>query len=410
MKAYRFSPSPTGRLHLGSARTALISYVMSRKTNSKFYYRIEDTDAARSTKEFEDEITESMSWLGIHSESEVIRQSDQESSGVYRDIAKALIANGLAYYCQCSKKDLQNMKGAQLAQKRPLGYEGTCRARGHDKGVLRLNIGAVRMYLEPNEFGGGKDLRFADNVYGDRHVDIRDLRDIVLLRTNGTSTYLMANTVDDTITGITNIVRGADILPQTAIQILLRRVITAVLDLDTPIPSYTHVPLVLGENGEKLSKRAPTTKSIKELKEMGILPDAITQFILSIGNNSVPRDKALTLDEIVEVYDEKHNAKNNVAFSFHLLLHINKLHIRRMASSYWSHHESVVDICKYRFKTLEEVTRDIQLSHDIISTHKKALQVLKDSDFNPEDCRKFRDTHLDGESSMSLSRLYTLSI
>lgn len=406
-KVFRFSPSPTGKLHLGSARTAMISFIMAQKHNADFVLRSEDTDAARSTLEFEQEINDSLAWLGASTKHPIIRQSEQEESGVYKDIAKTLVSLNLAYYCQCDKLTLKKMKVMQMSQQRPLGYEGTCRSYGHDKGVLRLNIGAVRMYLEPNEFGGGKDLHFTDGVYGSRHTDIRDLRDIVLMRSNTTATYIFANTIDDTITGVSNIVRGADILPQTPIQILLRRVIIQALNLSADVPEYMHVPLVLGEGGEKLSKRSPTTMSILELKEMGILPDAITQFILGVGNNSVPRDKAVSLDELTKVYDVAMNAKSNVAFSFHQLLHINKLHIRKLKSEAidGTYDTKLFDMCKHRVNTVKELIADLKNSQDIISNFGNDLKQLKDIGFTKESCIDFRTNKLGGATSMSLDLL-----
>lgn len=406
--SYRFTPSPTGKLHMGSARTALVSYVLSKQANKDFIIRIEDTDVARSTTAFETEILDSLKWLGIKHEGNIVRQSQQEAEGVYTQAADILVSMGLAYYCGCSTADLKRMKVMQMRQKKPLGYEGTCRTAGHSKGPLRLNIGAVRMFLEPNEYGGGKDIHFTDGVYGSRHIDIRDLRDVILLRSNGTATYLMANTVDDMLANVDSIVRGADILPQTAIQILLRKVLSKAYSLPQEQPTYTHVPLVLGESGEKLSKRSPTTKSIMDLYEDGIMPEAIVQFILGVGNNSVPRDRALTMDEIVEVYDASQNAKNNVAFSHHQLLHINKLHIRKADNKSLSfvYPEELVELCKNRVSTLNELREDLRKSYKIIQNFDGHLHELHKYDFHSDKCKEFRFTYLEGEPSMCLRTLH----
>ncbi len=412
--SFRFSPSPTGKLHIGSARTALISYVLSQQTNAPFIYRIEDTDVARSTKAFEVEMMDSLKWLGMTSDEAPIRQSDQESSGIYKEIAQRLIDAGLAYYCNCSKLDLKKMKVMQLQQKKPLGYEGTCRAYGNPSGVLRLDIGAVRMFLEPNEHGGGKDLYFHDAVYGDRHIDIRDLRDIVLLRTDGTATYLMANTVDDTLSGVTDIVRGADLLPQTAIQILLRKVLVRVMGLNPQLPAYTHVPLVLGETGEKLSKRSKTTKSIKELEDEGILPEAIIQFVLGVGNNSVLQDSKQSLEDIVKTYDSSQNAKKNVRYSDHQMYRINKLHIQAMTHGEINEHlrtsyeAKLIDVCKYRVNTMVLLKQDLEKTQMILKTFDNDLDQLQSNDFNDDACQLFRLNKLGGESSMSLKDLASL--
>ena len=409
---YRFTPSNTGKLHLGSARTALISYVMSKKANKPFHLRIEDTDAARSTQEFEDEILDSLDWLGIKVDTEITKQSVNESSGLYGDVTKILIDKGLAYYCQCNIQSLKRLKAAQMRAKKPLGYEGNCRASGHTSGVLRLNIGAVRMFLDPNEFGGGKDIHFTDGVYGARHVDIRDLRDVVLMRSNGTATYLLANTIDDTMIGIHNIVRGADLLPQTAIQILLRQTIVKALSLTDSKLSYTHVPLVLGESGEKLSKRSPTTKSIRDLRYEGIMPNAISQFILGVGNNSVPRDRYVSPDELIDLYDETKNSKNNVAFSEHMLKHINKLHIRESSNTELRRlidisdcPSEVLEVCKYRSDTINALRYDVKNTMFVLNKFDEQLRVIPQT---IEAYKEFRHSKLGDLATLGIPELQKL--
>jgi glutamyl/glutaminyl-tRNA synthetase len=384
---------------------------MAKKSKSAFHYRVEDTDQARSTLEFEENLRESLEWLSITSELPTVRQSSQEEAGVYKDIVDAMVKAGVAYYCQCSTMALKKLKAQQIAMRKPLGYEGACAVSGHTSGVVRLNISAVRMFLEPNEFGGGKDLRFTDSVYGPRHVDIRDLRDVVLLRADGTATYLLANTADDFLTGVTDIVRGADLLPQTAIQILLRRVMAKVLKMPIVDPRYTHLPLVLSESGEKLSKRDPKTLSILDLRDQGFLPTAILQFILGVGNNSISKDKAMSLEEIVQAFDPSMNAKNNVAFSFHQLLHINKLHIRKMPAALIApeYPEALVDVCKTRFKTLVDVREDIAKSYRIKTVHHDSLASLASLGFPESACKTFRANNI-GEPSMALEVLWELQV
>jgi len=410
--AYRFSPSPTGKLHLGSARTAMVSYVLSKQAEAEFHLRIEDTDLVRSTKAFEDEIIESIQWLGVQFNNAVIRQSEQEEAGVYKDIGKKLVDAGLAYYCGCTKHSLQKMKAAQIQAKLPLGYTGVCREANHSSGALRLNMAAVRLALDSKgEYGGLKHIKFTDSVYGPRNTDLRDLTDIVLLRANGEATYLLANTVDDLFSGVTRVVRGADILPQTPIQIVLRQSIATTLSMPIDIPEYTHVPLVLGESGEKLSKRSPTTKSIMDFKADGILPDAITQFALAIGNSSITKTEALTLQEIIECYDASKNAKNNVAFSVHQLLFINKLHIRRTPNDVLnklmgtSFSEETLQICKHRVNTLVALKADAEAAEFIIKTFEKELKDLESKGFPPKECQDFRVTCLGGASGIALNAL-----
>ena len=393
----------------------MISYVLAQQANAEFFLRVEDTDTVRSTKEFEVDILNSLAWLGIKHSGTIIRQAEQEASGLYKDVAKKLVEAGLAYYCGCTRISLQKMKMAQIQEKLPLGYTGVCRDSGHESGALRLNMAKIRLALDTQgEYGGLRHLKFTDNVFGSRNNDLRDLNDIVLLRANGEATYLMANTIDDLFSGVNNIVRGADILPQTIIQIVLRTVIARVSHLPEDIPIYTHVPLVLGENKEKLSKRSPTTKSVLEMKAEGLLPDAIIQFALAIGNNSVPKEEALSLDEIVKIYDASKNAKNNVAFSVHQLLFINKLHIRRTSEDELNtlmgtdFTPEVLKVCKFRVNNLVSLKEDAENVNLILSNFATELKELKATGISGETCKKFRDAHLNGASGVALDVLATL--
>jgi len=414
-KAFRFSPSNTGKLHLGSARTAMISYVLAQQVNADFHLRIEDTDLARSTEAFERDIVESISWLGIQFNETVVRQTQQAEGGLYSQVADILTKNHLAYYCGCSRLSLQKLKAAQIQDKLPIGYTGICRGKEHSTGPLRLNMAAVRLFLdEDNEYGGLRHIKFTDNVFGSRNTDLRDLNDVILMRASGDATYLMANTVDDLFSGVTDIVRGADILPQAPIQIILRTIVAKLMHMPIDSPQYTHVPLVLGEGGEKLSKRSPSTKSILELKAEGIFPDAITQFTLAIGNNSISKEKALNLQEIVECYDPKQNAKNNVAFSTHQLLFINKLHLRRASTEELntlmgtSFLDEVLTICKGRVNNLVSLKEDAEQVTGILDKFDGELYELKESGITPESCRAFRDEYLNGSSGVSLKILASL--
>lgn len=409
-KRFRISPSPTGTTHLGTARTGLVSFILAKKAKAPFHLRLEDTDAVRSTEQFAEGIVEAFTWLGVDFEKEVIKQSEQETAGVYRDIAEALISSGIAYYCGCSPSVLKKMKAHQVKNKSRLGYVGACRDSEHPSGALRLNIGAVREFLdENNEFHGGlKDLRFTDGVYGPRHVDIRDLNDVVLMRGNGAATYIFANTVDDMLTGITDIVRGADILPQTALQIVLRRVMSKLLGKSQTDPVYTHVPLVLGENKEKLSKRAPTTTSIVQYREAGYLPEAIAQFALALGNKSIPMEEPLSMVQIIERYDESQNSKVNIAFSEHQLLFVNKLHLRIKSAKELnklmgtSFSEDLVNTFKARTKTLVQLKAEIEDALEIHKTYLSELKALAQLGFQSANCAKFRESFLDGKCTVGL--------
>jgi glutamyl/glutaminyl-tRNA synthetase len=380
---------------------------MSIKMNSKFILRIEDTDKARSDVKFTEELMESLRWLGIQWEPTVMLQTQQEAEGVYHHFVESLLHLGLAYRCGCSQQTLKMLKAHQLKNKLILGYEGNCRSARHDTGPIRLNWSAVRMFLEPNEYGGFKDVYFADTIFGSRHSDIRDFRDVILERSDGSATYFLANTFDDVVAGVTNIVRGADLISQTAMQIVFRRVIQKVLGIDNEHHHYTHLPLVLAEGGEKLSKRDAATKSIKNYKDEGILKDALVQFILGVGNHSVPKDRAVGFEELVELYDITQNSKNNISVSEGLLLHINKLHMRSMPLEAFSDLlpstmpiPEVLALCIPRAKTLN------QLADEINNAYHDALALPGKPSGAP--FAYLRSTYLNGRPTMSIPELYEI--
>lgn len=404
----RFSPSPTGKLHLGSLRTALISYF----TSEKFVLRIEDTDAKRSTKESEVEIIDTFQWLEIPIEGDVVRQSQQEADGAYRGIVDALVAQGYAYYCNCSVDQLKEMKSQQIKNKeRRLGYNGKCREAKNDigSGVVRLNSRKI------GEERGDKFFTFEDDVFKTRRVDFRDVPDAVLLRANGTATYVLANTIDDMQAGVNYIARGADIITQTATQMALREAIAWSTSMANPTVQYSHLPLILGGRKEKLSKRNPDTKSILEYKQQGYTKEAIVQFVMSLGNKSIPTDRALSMQEMHTAYDVKHLRRNDTAFLEHKLLHLNALHIKRMSVEdisndiyelYGTRIDSkLLSGFHYRAQTLLELKQKCGEFTDAIAAHKPELEQLQKSGFSIEGCKEFRREALRGMRTPPLKEL-----
>lgn len=402
----RFSPSPTGKLHLGSLRTALISYF----TSAKFVLRIEDTDAKRSTKESEVEILDTFDWLNLAVTGEVVRQSQQEQDGVYKGIVEALVDHGYAYYCDCSVEELKEMKSQQIKNKeRRLGYNGKCRSAGRTSGVVRLNsrrIGEER----PDKF-----FVFKDDVYHTRRVDFRDIPDAVLLRADGTATYVLANTVDDMVAGVNYISRGADIITQTATQMALRYAINVSAGIPNPEVKYAHLPLILGGQKEKLSKRNPDTKSILEYKADGILKEAIIQFVLSLGNHSIPTNRALSVEDIKMLYNVSLLKRNNTAFLEHKLLHLNGLHIKQASANYLSSqiksiYGATIDNklligFRDRVQTLKELKEKCEAFSLAVSAHPSELKALRDNLFSVEACKSFRAKVLEGMSTPPLKEL-----
>ena len=403
---FRIAPSPTGRFHLGTTRTAVISRILAEQSGSAFILRLEDTDVARSTKEFEQNILDSMEWLGLTYTGPVLRQSRLTAEGRYKELAELLLKNGLAYYCGCSMQDLQAMRAAQIATKSShIGYTGLCRTSDHTSGILRLNIDACRMYLDDkHEYGGKRDFHYTDHVFGVKHIDIRSMSDVVLARPDGSPTYIFANTVDDLLSGVTHIVRGSDINPQTPIQILLRMTLTRLLSLDQSlaIPEYSHLSLVLDADNGKLSKRDPKTKAILDYKAEGYLPDAIIQFVTGLGNTSISYDQAMSHEEVVRTFDVAKSKRINVAFSEHMLRHVNKLHIRATADERLCtlvkdlYGDAISPRLMHLYKERAHTLEDISILHRKVeagvSTFKDKLEEVHKNGYKPIECKEFRAT------------------
>ncbi|MDG2049681.1 MAG: glutamate--tRNA ligase [Myxococcota bacterium] len=284
----RFAPSPTGFLHLGSARTALFNWAFARHHGGTFVLRIEDTDHDRSTRESEAAVLEGMRWLGLDWDEGPIRQS--ERSGRHRAAVVSLLESGRAYRCICSKDSLEARKNEDLASGGNGLYDGRCRdlALGPDCGNH-----TVRIRL-PREGALG----FDDLVFGPSGQDASQIGDAIIQRSDGTPLYNLAVVVDDIEMGITHVIRGADHHPNTPLQVAIYRA----LGVDPPF--FAHVPLIVGESGKKLSKRRDNV-SIQEFQQEGQLHEALVNWIVRLGW-SHGDDEVFSLDDIARLFDLDH--------------------------------------------------------------------------------------------------------
>ena len=409
----RFSPSPTGKLHIGSIRTALISFIVARQSKGSFILRIEDTDKVRSTKESEQEIYDTFEWLGIqHDNKDVVRQTEQTDE--YATIIELLLKAGYVYRCNCTVDQLKEMKIRQIKQKaKRIGYEGTCRDAHNSEGTVRFNAEFAANQL------GLLNVTFDDKLFGYRRTNFRDINDVVLMRTDGSATYLLANTADDVMAGVNYVTRGADLLPQTATQMLLAAAIRQVLNINKKPTEYLHLPLVLGESREKLSKRNDSTKSILDYRAEGILPNAIMQFILGLGNGSISYSNVMDLDAIIKEYDVEKLRKINTSFAEHTLLYINKSHmqstdsaeLRRLLHETYESDVPVgfIDIYKYRCATLKDLRDKADELMPVIHEHKDKLHNLKKEGFPADKCCQLRTEVFNGKSTAPLDELVELA-
>jgi glutamyl-tRNA synthetase len=268
----RFAPSPTGYLHVGGARTALFNWLFARHFGGTLVLRIEDTDLERSTAEMVEGILQGMQWLGIHWDEGPYYQSQR--TDLYRAAATKLIESGAAYYCFCSKDELERRRAKAAEEGRPPRYEGTCRKLIPAEALRRKSGGeaaAVRFAIPE-----GGSTSFDDAVFGKVEFANSELEDFVLLRSDGSPTYHLSVVADDIDLKITHIIRGADHISNTPKQVLLYQALSA------PMPTFAHVPLILGPDKTRLSKRHGAT-SVMSYRDEGIVPEAFRNFLALLG-------------------------------------------------------------------------------------------------------------------------------
>jgi glutamyl-tRNA synthetase len=297
----RFAPSPTGYLHVGGARTALYNWLFARHEGGVFILRIEDTDAERSTEESAGAILEAMHWLGLDWDEgpEVggpvgpYRQADRLD--LYREYARKLLDGGRAYYCVCTPEELETRRKEALAAGRSLKYDGRCRERGArhpasaGSGPVGTGGAAVRLLIQ--QTGA---IEIADLVHGHIRFDDAEIDDFILLRSDGMPTYNFAVVIDDVLMGITHVIRGDDHISNTPRQIKLYQA------LDLPLPRFAHIPMILGPDRSRLSKRHGAM-SVIAYRDMGYLPEAMVNYLARLGWSHGDQE-IFTPDEMIRYF------------------------------------------------------------------------------------------------------------
>jgi len=308
----RFAPSPTGTLHIGGVRTALFNYIYAKQNNGKFLVRIEDTDQVRSKTEFEENIITGLHDMGLKPDADPVRQSERKH--LYLDAAHRIIESGQGYYCNCSTERLDELRNAQMkAGKKPM-YDGKCRDKGLEKSektVLRLKT--------PND---GK-VRFNDLVRGEVVFNNSELDDLILLRSNGTPTYHLCVVVDDADQGVTTVIRGEDHLSNTPRQIHIQQA------LELPALEYAHLPLVLGENKKRLSKRDSVT-SLDEYISKGYLQTSMINMLGRLGWSKGDKE-IFYIDDLLKDFRIQEVQKAGAVFDLKKLDWINTNHLANLS-------------------------------------------------------------------------------
>jgi len=317
----RFAPSPTGYLHVGGARTALYNWLFARHHGGAFILRIEDTDADRSKPELSQAILESMQWLGLDWDEGPYYQSRRLER--YHALASELEKRGDAYPCFCLPEELQARRALAEAQKRPWKYDGVCRDVSEAERQQRRSAGhpcALRFRAPATGQTG-----FDDQVFGRLETDNREIEDFVLLRSDGHPTYHLGVVADDLDMGITHVVRGADHLSNTPKQILMYRA------LGVAEPQFAHLPLILGPDKQRLSKRHGAT-SVGAYREMGILPEALVNFLALLGWTPPAQKEIVAREEMTREFELTAVSKSNAVFDPEKLAWMNSEYLRHLSA------------------------------------------------------------------------------
>ena len=315
----RFAPSPTGYLHVGGARTALYNWLFARHMKGVFILRIEDTDADRSRPELTKAILESMEWLGLSWDEGPFHQSDRLDR--YRALATELERANHAYPCFCTPEELQ-AKRSLATGGRPWKYDGTCRNLPETERQKRLAEGVPHVVrFRVPETG---ETRFEDQVFGHIKVENREIEDFVLLRSGGQPTYHLSVVCDDMDMRITHVVRGADHLSNTPKQILVYGAAGA------PLPVFAHLPLILGPDKQRLSKRHGAT-SVGAYRDQGILPEALINFLALLGWTPPGGEEILPREVMAEHFELTSVSKSNAVFDPEKLGWMNSQYLRALS-------------------------------------------------------------------------------
>ncbi len=323
----RYAPSPTGLQHIGSVRTALINYLYAKSVGGTFILRIEDTDQARSSDEYVQNLYDTFKWLGVAWDEgpdvggPAGPYVQSERSELYRKHAMGLIERGMAYPCFCDAKRLEEMRKSQEAAKSGSGYDRHCRGIPADEAKRRMEAGephVIRLKIPLDESTVFKDLLLGDIEW--KNADVNP--DPVLLKSDGLPTYHLANIVDDHLMGVTHVLRGQDWLPSTPLHVIMYKA------FGWEPPAFCHLPLVNGEDGHKLSKRHGSV-SLDEFRAQGYLPEALLNYVGMLGASYEEGKDIYSLAELASSFSIEKLNKAPAVFDYKKLEWFNGQYIRR---------------------------------------------------------------------------------
>ena len=385
----RFAPSPTGYLHIGSARTAFFNWLFAKSQNGKFILRIEDTDAARHMEETIEMILDSLKWMGITWDEgpdiggsfAPYRQSQRTS--IYIEAAEKLIKSGHAYRCFCSPETLEKKRTDAAGRNEYFKYDRHCLGLSGEEVNRNINANvpyAIRLSVPDNI-----DIVFTDTVYGEIKVSTQAIDDFIIIRSNGLPVYNFSAAVDDIIMEITHVIRGEDHLSNTPKQILVYKA------LGKELPVFTHLPMILGSDGQKLSKRHGSI-SIESYRDEGFLPEAIQNYLALLGWAYDEKTTIFSLEELVGKFSLETINKKPAQFDYEKLLWMNGNYIRNtddktiallLAKRFFENDEKLKALKTMGLKiTIDppEIDKIIPIMLKITPFIKERLKTLNDAD------------------------------
>ena len=389
----RFAPSPTGYLHIGGARTALFNWLFAKQNKGQFLLRIEDTDLERSKTKYVDQITDALSWLGLNWDEDIVLQSNNKSR--HEEMVGKMLDNGTAYRCFLQKEELDNLRLASEQKKEVFRVPQTYRDLSEDEVQELLNQGksfTVRLKVPEGE------TEFTDLVYGTIKIQNKDLDDFIIARSDGSPTYNFVVAIDDSDMNISHVVRGDDHLANTPKQILVYKA----LGFDVPI--FAHLPMILGSDKKRLSKRHAAT-NVQEYKDKGFMSKAILNYLSLLGWNPDSDKEIFEIKELISEFKFDQVQKKSAVFDEKKLLWVSSQHLASMSvkdvmkeiallNNNWgkdfekSFLIDVISLIKDRSKTTAEILEmskifleeNITIDQDLIakSIDNNALEIISD--------------------------------
>ena len=392
----RFAPSPTGDLHIGGARTALYAWAYAKNKKGKFILRIEDTDRERSTPEAIEIIKDGMSWLGLQHDGPIYYQTARLTR--YKEVIQQLLVADKAYYCYCSKQELDLLRESQMQQGLKPKYDGRWRPEnGKELPTPPNDIEPVIRFKNP--LNG--NVTWVDKVKGSISINNEELDDFIIARSDGTPTYNFCVVIDDWDMQITDVIRGDDHINNTPRQINLLKA------LDAPIPNYAHLSMILGSDGQKLSKRHGSV-SVLDYKRRGYLPEAINNYLARLGW-SHGDDEIFSMEQFCQWFDLQHVTSSSAQFNDEKLDWLNSHYLRGMSDEVLASYvikQLVLNVDEAKIK--EKLQRAISLykerANTLVDLSNQIIFFFEEQKLSDELVQKY----LDDERLQLIGKFYAL--